>query len=66
MTNVNRWGKKVKKGHGMKKGKKGKKFFKDKGHKSTGFKNVYHKEEHGSSNKVCFREMTGLILLNKK
>lgn len=42
----------MKKGKGVKKGKKGKKFLKDKGHKNTGFKNVYHKEEWGKSSKV--------------
>lgn len=36
----------------MKKGKKGKKFLKDVGHKNTGFKTVYHKEEWGKSSKV--------------
>lgn len=47
-----RWGKKVKKGKGVKKGKKGKKKLMDKGHKNTGFKTVYHKEEWGKSSKV--------------
>lgn len=42
----------MKKGKGVKKGKKGKKFLKDKGHKNTGFKTVYHKEEWGKSSKV--------------
>lgn len=47
-----KWGEKVKKGKGVKKGKKGKKFLADKGHKNTGFKTVYHKEEWGGSKKV--------------
>lgn len=42
----------MKKGKGVKKGKKGKKFLKDIGHKNTGFKTVYHKEEWGKSSKV--------------
>lgn len=41
----------MKKGKGVKKGKKGKKFLADKGHKNTGFKTVYHKEEWGGSKK---------------
>lgn len=49
-----RWGSQVKKGKGIKKGKKGKKFLKDVGHKNTGFKTVYHKEEWGKSSKVSF------------
>lgn len=53
-----RWGKKVKKGKGVKKGKKGKKSLVDKGHKNTGFKTVYHKEEWGKSSKVSCRNMT--------
>lgn len=44
----------MKKGKGVKKGKKGKKFLADKGHKNTGFKTVYHKEEWGGSKKVSF------------
>lgn len=42
----------------MKKGKKGKKFLKDKGHKNTGFKTVYHKEEYGVSKKVSWRKQS--------
>ncbi|GFX76255.1 uncharacterized protein TNCV_4036561 [Trichonephila clavipes] len=34
-------------GHGQAGGKVGSEFVKDKGHKSHGFKNVYHKEEYG-------------------
>ncbi|GIX68097.1 uncharacterized protein CDAR_197171 [Caerostris darwini] len=34
-------------GHGQAGGKVGAEFIKDKGHKSHGFKNVYHKEEYG-------------------
>ncbi|XP_035229548.1 histidine-rich glycoprotein-like [Stegodyphus dumicola] len=34
-------------GHGQAGGKVGSEFIKDKGHKSHGFKNVYHKEEFG-------------------
>ena len=52
INGVIRWGEKVKKGKGVKKGKKGKKFLADKGHKNTGFKTVYHKEEWGGSKKV--------------
>lgn len=33
--------------HGQKGGKVGGEIYKDKGHKSRGFKNVYHKEESG-------------------
>lgn len=39
----------MKKGH--KKGKKGHKMLKDKGHKKKGFKKVYHKEEWGKKKK---------------
>lgn len=52
----------MKKGKGVKKGKKGKKFLKDKGHKNTGFKTVYHKEEWGKSSKVGSENSLSLSL----
>lgn len=46
-----KWGKEAKKGQGLKKGNKGHKHLVDKGHKSSGFKTVYHKEEYGQKHK---------------
>ncbi|KAG9509337.1 Aldehyde dehydrogenase family 3 member B1 [Fragariocoptes setiger] len=48
-------GKKAIKGHGRQGGKKGLKFYKDKGYKKRGFKNRYHKEESGD-HKTYFDE----------
>ena len=46
----------MKKGH--KKGKKGHKMLKDKGHKKKGFKKIYHKEEWGKKKRCLMLEKT--------
>lgn len=59
-----KYGKKSHHGSGGQGGKKGKKYYKNKGYKKKGFKNLYHKEEYGINN-VLLKVLYFILTFNK-